>query len=406
MNNKTLIFKNYLKRHDIKSLVESWAPGIVLGCVLTGCGADPAGGNPNTTNPVVVPAHPFVNEEVSCTIPPGSSGVNLQRGERYSAPSLDWLMQQGWQLQPGAFEPISRARLFFDGSNRDLREQTPLMAESLYLPWQGLGRQLKITGQMRAASSELTQVELAAFINAKLEAYPDLLPLKQPLNTGLTLSQNWQEFEIEFEDFGFGPGFVRLQSTQPFEYKDLNLEALGNSLAPGNLYTDAIWFQSLNGESGEKLQAILGRGWRWTSTSTDLQSRSIEQKYLDSVVRLQWPLLNAVFARCGDSESLAKTFRLFSQPGYTGGYQVRLDIDGLVPADLRLEVIADFSLIGSSSLIYVNKIFEPKREISNGAYHVVFDINPEELPSLYFWVQSPTTPFKIKSIAVNSVSVK
>lgn len=403
MNNKTLIVKNNLRRPGIKSLVGLWAPGIVLGCVLTGCGADPAGGNPNTTNPVVVPAHPFVNEEVSCTIPPGASGVNLQRGERYSAPSLDWLMQQGWQLQPGAFEPISRARLFLDGFNEDLREQTPLMAESLYLPWQGLGRQLKITGQMRAASSELTQVELAAFINAKLEAYPDLLPLKQSLNTGLTLSQNWQEFEIEFEDFGFGPGFVRLQSTQPFEYKDLHLEALGNSLAPGNLYTDAIWLQSLNGESPEKLQAMLGKGWRVTSTSTDILGRSIEQKYTDSLVHLKWPLLNAVFARCGDTASLAKTFRVFSQPGYKGGYQVRLDIDGPVPADLRLEVSADFRFIGSSSAVYINKIFEPKREISNGAYHVVFDINPEELPSLYFWVQSPTTPFKIKSIAVNSL---
>ncbi len=405
MQNRTVVGQNTIKTAEIKSRLWWWAPGVFLGCLLSGCVADPASEIPATGNPVVLPVPVSVNEEVKCTIPPGSNAADLQRGKRYSAPSLDWLTQQGWQLQPSAFEPISRARLYF-GEATELREQTPILAESLYLPWIGIGRQLKITGQMKAASGERTQVELAAFINAQLEAYPDSLPLKQSLNSGLTLSQNWQEFEIEFDDFGVEPGFVRLQSTQPFEYKDLYLESVGNSLAPGNLYTDAHWFQGLNGESGEKLKALLGQGWRWTSTSTDLQGRSIEQKYLDSVVRLRWPLLNAVFAQCGDTQSLAKTFRLFSQPGYTGGYQVRLDIDGLVPADLRLEVIADFSLIGSSSLIYVNKIFEPKRVISDGAYHVVFDVNPEELHSLYFWVQSPTTPFRIKSIAVSSVSVK
>lgn len=373
-------------------------------CLLAGCGGDPVTGSGAPGDNGTKVSSPPVAGATQCRVPDGSNGILLARGKQYSAPSLDWLTQQGWQLQPGAFEPISRARLYF-GEATELREQTPVLAESLYLPWIGIGHQLKITGQMKAVSSERTQVELAAFINAQLEAYPDPLPLKQSLNTGLTLSQNWQEFEIEFDDFGIEPGFVRLQSTQPFEYKDLHLELVGNSLAPGNLYTDAIWLQGLNGDNGEKLKALIARGWRWTSPDVNVDSHTIEKKYQDSFVRLQWPLSNADVAQCDDIESLAKSFRLFSQPGFAGAYQVRLTIDGVVPADLRLQLVADFYLSGSISAIYVDKVFSPTRVISSGSYEVVFDINPEELPSLYFWVQSPSTPFKIKTIAVSSVSV-
>ena len=105
-----------------------------------------------------------------------------------------------------------------------------------------------------------------------------------------------------------------------------------------------------------------------------------------SQTRLDWPKLDAVVAKCQqDSASLSKHFTLISSPDYSGGYQLRVTIDGPTPAGLVLHTLAYYPSQESND-IFVRKVISPNslNTLKAATREVVFNIDSEGLPDMIF----------------------
>lgn len=371
--------------------------------VLCGCAADPAADGQLSSSGDNAIQRAIVHGVIACEIPQNAQGEALQRGERYSAPSLNWLLQAGWETQEQQFESASFAQLILKGNHLNLREQTALLREDFRLSTLGVGRRFKVSMQVKAASERSAQINWAVFSDVILEAFPELLPMRFALPISPVLGQEWQTIEGVYDSVGYEGTFLRLQSEAPFEYKNIHLDALGDSPSAGNMFFESAWRAGLVDNSDEKLLDMMRHGWEVIKPSGF--TLPLDQKYLDNYVWLQWPILDAVTAQCNDTPSLSKHIRLLSPVGYKGGYQTRMVIDGAVPAGLRLQAIVYFPMMNGENKteLYLSRFYTPNVRVNGGSNEVVFDVNPGELPDSNLWVESPFTEFKVKSIAIHRI---
>lgn len=375
-------------------------------CLLGGCAGDPVtGSGAPSENGNRVSSTPVAGA-TQCRVPDGSNGRLLARGKRYSAPSLDWLAQEGWHLQPQTLEATTRAYLGLNGVAEYMHTQTALNNEEFSLNPAGIGRRYKVSMLVRSASAAPAQINWALFSNLDLETHQQPVPVSFELPASGELNTQWQVLEGVFDNFAFGNSLIRMQSQGAFEYKDIRLEELGDSSATGNLYVDAIWLQGLRNNSAEKLIGMIEGGWELTGNQGI--NFPLEQKLMASQTRLEWPKLDAVVAKCQqDSASLSKHFTLISSADYSGGYQLRLTIDGPIPAGLVLHTLAYYPSQESND-IFVRKVISPNsvNTLKATTHQVVFNIDSEGLPDMIFYLVSPFTPFKVDTIALNRLPVE